>query len=78
MWPFSCNEQRKDRLQEARPSRCGNPRMRKVAAAGTAILALGLMATVVVSRRSSEADRYPDGESLYAALSEQPQSSCDF
>jgi hypothetical protein len=67
MWPFSCNEQRKDRLQEARQSRCANPRMRKVAAAGIAILALGLITTVVVSRRSSGVDRYPDGESLYAA-----------
>jgi hypothetical protein len=41
--------------------------MRKVAAAGIAILALGLITTVVVSRRSSGVDRYPDGESLYAA-----------
>jgi hypothetical protein len=49
--------------------------MRKVAAAGIAILALGLIATVVVSRRSSGADRYSDGESLYAALREQPHTA---
>jgi hypothetical protein len=74
MWPFSCNEQRKDRLQEVRQSRCANPRMRKVATAGIAILALGLITTVMVSRGSTGADRYPDGESLYAALREQPHT----
>jgi len=62
-------------LQEARPSRCANPRVRKVAAAGIAFLALGLIATVVVSRRSRGADRYSDGESLYAALREQPHTT---
>jgi hypothetical protein len=49
--------------------------MRKVAAAGIAILALGLIATVVASRRSSVVDRYPDGERLYAALREQPYTT---
>jgi hypothetical protein len=46
--------------------------VRKVAAAGIAILALGVIATVVVSRRSPGEDRYPDGESLDAALRERP------
>jgi hypothetical protein len=61
-------------LQEVRQSRCANPRMRKVATAGIAILALGLTTTVMVSRGSTGADRYPDGESLYAALREQPHT----
>ncbi len=61
-------------MQEVRPSRCANPRMRKVATAGIAILALGLITTVMVSRGSTGADRYPDGESLYAALREQPHT----
>jgi hypothetical protein len=49
--------------------------MRKVAAAGIAVLALGMIAMAMVSRRSTAADRYPDGESLYAALREQPHTT---
>jgi hypothetical protein len=48
--------------------------MRKRAAAGIAIVALGLITTLVDPRRSSGADRYSDGESLYAALREQPHT----
>lgn len=48
--------------------------MRQRAAAGIAIVALGLITTLVVSRGSSGADLYPDGEDLYAALREQPRT----
>jgi len=49
--------------------------MRQRAAAGIAIVALGLATPVGVSRGSNGMDRYPDGESLYAALREQPHTT---
>jgi hypothetical protein len=48
--------------------------MRKVAAAGVTIFALGLVTAAVLPRILNAADPYEDGESLYSALREQPHT----